>query len=164
MRPLSHVPAMADMVEENSLGTHPLVGAWRLIRGEFIDPDGTISTPWGEDAVGSLLYSPDGAMAATIMMTQRREFAVDDMRCGTDSEMAAAFGTYLAYTGTYEIRGDRVIHHIEASLFPNWTGTDQERLIALAGDRLTLTTPPMTFEGSGRMGRLFWERVDPVKG
>ena len=41
-----------------------------------------------------------------------------------------------------------VVHHLEWSLFPNWTGTGQRRFFAIAGDRLTLTTPP--FQRNGR--------------
>jgi Lipocalin-like domain len=37
----------------------------------------------------------------------------------------------LAYFGSYEVQGDVIVHRIDASLFPNWTGTVHERLNAL---------------------------------
>jgi hypothetical protein len=157
-------PAEPRSEESRSCGTNPLIGTWRLVRGEVLDSDGTVRAPWGNDAVGWLLYGSDGGMAATIMVAHRPVFAADDMRRGTASEKAEAFETYLAYTGTYEVRGDRVVHRIVASLFPNWTGTEQERHVALAEDRLTLTTPTISFGGSEQIGRLVWERFGKAEG
>jgi hypothetical protein len=44
----------------------------------------------------------------------------------------------VAYAGGYSFDGDRVVHHVELSLFPDWVGSDQERSVKLAGARLTL--------------------------
>jgi hypothetical protein len=40
---------------------------------------------------------------------------------------------FVAYGGRYSFSGDRVIHHVEMSLFPNWVGSDQERTVSLTG-------------------------------
>ena len=40
-----------------------------------------------------------------------------------------------------------VIHHIEASLFPNWAGVDQMRLVTLEDDGLVLRSKPMAYGG-----------------
>jgi len=40
-----------------------------------------------------------------------------------------------------------VIHHIEASLFPNWVGVDQMRLVTLEDDGLVLRSKPMPYGG-----------------
>jgi hypothetical protein len=40
---------------------------------------------------------------------------------------------FVAYAGRYSFHGDRVVHHVELSLFPNWVGSDQERWVELAG-------------------------------
>ncbi len=45
--------------------------------------------------------------------------------------------------GRYSFIGDRVIHQLELSLFPNWVGSDQERWVELAGDRLMLSASPL---------------------
>jgi Lipocalin-like domain len=57
--------------------------------------------------------------------------------------------------------GDRVVHHVELSLFPNWVGSDQQRWVGLAGDRLTLRASPLLLAGKRQVPRLVWERVDP---
>lgn len=37
------------------------------------------------------------------------------------------FDSMLAYTGTYTLHEDRVIHHLDASWNQSWTGTNQVR-------------------------------------
>lgn len=45
--------------------------------------------------------------------------------------------------------------HIEGSSFPNWNGEDQKRLVAISGDRLTLTAHPPNGETVG----VVWKRA-----
>jgi hypothetical protein len=71
----------------------------------------------------------------------------------------AAFDTYLSYCGKYEIDGDKVVHQIELSLFPNWSGVDQERFFEFSGKQLTLRTAPMALEGTQRTAQLIWHRA-----
>ena len=40
-----------------------------------------------------------------------------------------------------------------------WVGMDQERLVELAGNRLTLSARPMLLAGRERSAHLIWERV-----
>jgi Lipocalin-like domain len=68
----------------------------------------------------------------------------------------------VAYAGRYTFHGDRVVHHVELSLFPNWVGSDQERSVELAGDRLTLSAGPLLLAGTKQVPRLVWKRVDPT--
>jgi hypothetical protein len=71
---------------------------------------------------------------------------------------------FVAYAGRYSFHGDRVVHHVELSLFPNWVGSDQERSVELTGDRLTLSASPLLLAGKQQVPRLVWERVDPSPG
>ena len=68
--------------------------------------------------------------------------------------------SFLAYAGRYSFLGDRVIHHVELSLFPNWVGSDQERWVELVRDRLTLSASPVLLADNQQVARLVWERVD----
>jgi hypothetical protein len=43
-------------------------------------------------------------------------------------------------------------------------GTDQERWVELAGDRLTLSASPLLLAGKQQVPHLVWERVDPSPG
>ncbi|MCL4796469.1 MAG: lipocalin-like domain-containing protein [Bryobacteraceae bacterium] len=124
--------------------------------------DGRISRPFGENPTGLLIYSGDGYMAVSIMSGGREHFTSEDMRGGTPEERAAAVGSYLTYSGRYDVLPDRVVHHVEVSLLPNWCGTRQERYFELYDDRLLLRTPPMMLDGIERTTVLTWRRAEPV--
>jgi hypothetical protein len=138
-----------------------LVGAWRLLSWENRAADGQVTYPMGTDALGSLLYTADGRFSVTISRTGRIGFAAGDLLSGTTEEKAQAVESFVAYAGRYSFHGDRVIHHVELSLFPNWVGSDQQRSVELTGDRLVLSASPLLLAGKQQVPRLVWERVDP---
>jgi lipocalin-like protein len=139
-----------------------LVGAWRLLSWENRAADGQITYPMGADALGYLLYTADGRFSVTISRRGRAGFAAGDLLSGTTEEQARAVEGFVAYAGRYSFHGDRVIHHVELSLFPNWVGSDQERWVELAEDRLTLSASPLLLAGRQQIPRLLWERVDAL--
>jgi hypothetical protein len=139
-----------------------LVGAWRLLSWENRAADGQITYPMGADALGYLLYTADGRFSVTISRRGRSGFAAGDLLSGTTEEQARAVEGFVAYAGRYSFHGDRVIHHVELSLFPNWVGSDQERWVELAEDRLTLSASPLLLAGRQQIPRLVWERVDAL--
>ena len=59
----------------------------------------------------------------------------------------AAYDGYVAYFGTYDVDESRgeVIHHVEGSLMPSYTDTEQPRPIKVDGDELVIE--PTTSEG-----------------
>lgn len=143
------------------MSTNPFAGTWRLISAETKTANGEVSPLFGKEASGYLTYTQDGYMAVAVMQANRASFAVEDIRAGTKEEKLAAFDTYISYCGTYEVKGDRVVHHIELSLFPNWSGADQERFFEFSGDQLTLHTAPMPVAGVKQKAQLIWQRVTP---
>jgi len=139
---------------------NPLIGSWRLVSWENRSIDGQkISYPLGKDAVGYIMYNQDGYMAVAIMRPNRTKFAAGDLLGGSAAEKAQAAETYVSYCGRYEFRGDTVVHHVELSSFPNWVGVDQERLVELEGNRLTLSTRPILLGGIEQTAHLIWERT-----
>ena len=136
-----------------------IVGAWKLVAWENRAADGRVTHPFGRDAVGYLLYTPEGHMCATLMRVGRPRFAAGDLLAGEPAEQLAAVRGYLSYAGRYTFLGDTILHHVEVSLFPNWIGTDQERLVDQSGDRLTLSTRPLRISGELQTGHLVWERA-----
>ena len=52
-----------------------LVGSWKLISLESRDANGSISYPWGKDALGYLMYNADGYMSVTVMSSKRPNFS-----------------------------------------------------------------------------------------
>ena len=105
------------------------------------------------------MYGPDGYMSVAISRPERAGFAAGDLLGGTIEERARAAETYVSYCGRYEFRGDTVVHRVELSLFPNWAGIEQERLVEVEGDRLTLSTRPILLGGRQRTAHLIWERA-----
>jgi len=143
------------------MGQERFVGTWRLLSCEFRAADGQVSYPYGPDLAGYIMYGEDGYMSVALMSANRPKFAVGDIRGGTTEEKVAAAETYISYCGRYEIQGDKVIHHIEVSFFPNWIGVDQERFFEFDGDtlRLSLSTPPLLVGGIEQSAYLIWERA-----
>jgi Lipocalin-like domain len=142
------------------MASNPLVGTWRLLSWENRRVrDSRVSYPLGEGASGYIMYNEDGYMFVAIMAANRLRFATDDLLSATKEEEAHAEETYVSYCGRYDFLGDRVIHHVEMSLFPNWIGGDQERLVDLRGEQLTLSTRPLLLRGIQQTAHLIWERV-----
>lgn len=141
---------------------HRLVGGWRLRSWVSVADDGAEVHPMGEAPEGLLAYTADGMMVGIMGPGDRPRFATDDLTGGTPEEQSAAFATCIAYGGRYVVDGDTVIHTVEASLFPNWVGTEQRRRFALSDDgrTMTLTSPPIVLRGTRRVQRLTWSRVE----
>ena len=98
-------------------------------------------------------------MSVAISRPNRQKFTVGDLLGGSPEEKAQAVGTYVSYCGRYELNGDTVTHHVSLSLFPNWVGVEQERLVELRGNRLMLSTRPILLGGMQQTAHLIWERV-----
>ena len=137
----------------------PLVGTWKLVSFEVIGPDGRVRYPLGKDPAGYLGYGEDGYMHVAMMKANRPRLSVDMLSLASTEEKAMAAAAFVSYCGRYEIRGDRVVHHVEASLDPNVTGESVERLMRLEGNRLSLTMPAFLLFGDPHTGHLVWERV-----
>ena len=141
------------------MSSNPLVGTWRLLSFETKTSSGEVSNLLGEGSVGYLIYGQDGYMAVSMMQASRAPFASADLLAGSSEEKLTAFETYSSYCGRYELSGNKVIHHIELSLFPNWSGKVQERFVELSDDCLTLRTPPMSVGGVEQTMQAIWQRV-----
>ncbi|MBN2326191.1 MAG: lipocalin-like domain-containing protein [Candidatus Omnitrophica bacterium] len=140
------------------------IGTWRLISFEMKSEKGDVLYPFGKDSLGYIMYNHDGYMSVNFMKAGRPLFASPDISLGNSEEKASAMDTYISYCGKYEVDGDQVVHHIEVSWFPNWSGIDQVRYYEFSGNRLTLKTPPVKAYGESYTGALVWERVEPHRG
>jgi len=126
-----------------------LIGAWRLVTVEDRQADGRVLYPYGEQALGFLIYHPDGYMSATVMSADRPPLASRGRPFELSAEDARGVLQTMgsAYAGTYEFKDDStVIHHVQAALIPNMIGSDEIRPFELKGDRLYVYThrPPVT--------------------
>jgi hypothetical protein len=139
------------------MAENQFLGTWRLVSLELRDAEGQAIFPYGQDAIGYLMYTADGYMSAHIMKAHRSNFVGFDMLAATQEEQAIAAQSYIAYCGLYEIQCNKVIHHVQASLFPNWVGVSQERFFEFKGERLVLSTPPLQVAGKQQTAHLIWE-------
>ena len=137
------------------------IGTWRLADYEYLRSDGERLWPFGQSPVGVITYTVEGFMSVQILDSERPIFISGNRWSATLAEMAAAFESYLAYFGRYDVdeAGGFVTHQIEGSLFPEYSGTDQVRYFEFEGNRLTLRTPPLAAGEETITGRLVWERA-----
>ena len=143
-----------------------LHGSWRLESWETDRADATTGQPFGPAPQGLLVYAPDGHMSGAMMRADRppfrrpREHAVE-FDAGEPAELAAAFNSFLAYAGRWEIGADGLVrHHIEVASIPGWAGaTTLVREARIDGDRLTLRTPPRIVDGVEQRATLRWRRA-----
>jgi hypothetical protein len=129
--------------------------AWRRIA-----QDGTVTYPFGESPSGLLIYTPDGRMAVQMSAANRPMLPTDDPLGGDPQARAAAYSTCLAYFGSYELQGDTVVHRIDSSLYPNWSGAEQSRPFTYDGRQLVLRTPPMPGANGTIVNEIAWARED----
>lgn len=138
-----------------------LLGAWELVSYAQIAATGDATHPLGEDAVGSIVYTPQHRMAVNIMRPGRVAWASANPGLGTPAETADAAAGYIAYAGSFTVdeAASVVEHHVDISLYPNWIGVVQRRFVDLQGDELVLEAPPLAdAAGSAVTPRLRWRR------
>ena len=145
-----------------SVSYDDFAGTWSL-EDSYSEQDGhRKSLPLGDGVIGRINYDRAGLMAAQLMGDGRSPFSSRDPREVEDAEYRAAFQTYTSYFGSYDIDADAgtVTHHVEGASAPGWPGHEQVRYFELAGDTLTLKTPPMRGnDGQKSVHTLVWRRV-----
>jgi hypothetical protein len=107
-----------------------------------------------------ILYTPGGFMMSITVEENRQPPAGEVL---TDAERVRLFKSIIsAYSGTYTVEGDTVIHDVEMSWNEAWTGTRQMRLFKVSGDELVIETTPRTAGADTRLfiNTLTWERTE----
>ena len=138
-----------------------VVGTWKLISVKAQNSDEDVIHPYGEDPSGMLIYDAKGYMSTVFMRTGRLKFVSGDPLGGTSEEIKEAFEGFDAYCGTYGVNAEKrtVTHHVKASRFPNWEGTDQLRYFEFSGNRLILKTGSIPALGPKWVASLIRERM-----
>lgn len=153
---------MRGSAERGGDGSNWLTGRWSLSAWRRVASDGTTTYPLGDDAEGSLVYTDDGGMSVHVAAAARPAIGSSDPLAGDEAARAAAYSTYLAYWGTYELHADCIIHRITRSLFPDWSGEEQARSYTHDANGLVLRTPPMQVAGGvSVVNELAWTRTVP---
>ena len=103
-------------------------------------------------------------MSAQLSAADRPNFESGDMYKGKPEEYVAAGLSYLAYSGPYYVdEANRIVEHeMFVSLFPNWKGQRQARIVKLDVKELQLgPNRPLMFNGSPKMATITWRRANP---
>jgi len=134
-----------------------LIGTWRVLEFADLDKDGKWVYWFGEHPRGYFVYDATGHVHIQIMkvppLPRFPEANSNDGKPPTAEHALAAYNAYVAYFGTYTVDTQNriVTHHVEGSLSPDYTDTDQPRPFKLEGDRLEI--------GDGKTWRRVLERV-----
>lgn len=134
-----------------------IVGAWSLVRFDVDEGKGREQPRFGPDPVGYLIYSADARMAAVLSGIHRPQLSSPLGSSASEEQRTESLRNFLSYAGRYEVKGDRVFHHVEVSVFTNLVGTTLERQFSMAGDTLTIRTLPPEIWGSSNV--LVWKRA-----
>ena len=121
------------------------VGAWRLIHSVEYGPSGERHYPFGEDAIGYIIYSESGVIAVQISRRGRPVAGPNPVVGKKD---------YLAYFGRYELDVQNAVirHLLEGELFPGHA-EDLERKYHFFDEKLSLKP----LDGTNR--EIVWLRV-----
>jgi Lipocalin-like domain len=138
-----------------------LVGTWMLASIYVEGPDGSRLEPFGRKPTGILIMDGNGHISVEFIDSGLPKFASNDRLEGTPEENKAVVQGTLCYFGTYSvIDADRTLNiHIESSSYPNWSGTNQNRFLALTGDEMNWTNPTASTGGPGFTGHTVWKRA-----
>lgn len=118
-----------------------ILGTWKMISWtrKVVATD-AVSDAMGANPVGYIAYHADGRMMALVL---KRERMKPKGAAPSDEEKIALFDTMLAYSATYTLDDDKVVHHVDAAWNPTWA-TDLTRPYKLNGNTLVISGAPST--------------------
>lgn len=118
-----------------------LVGTWSFVAVNVIDGEKKFE-PFGPNVRGLLVL--DGKRFSIIVMRdQLPKISTNNRMTATAQENQSIVQGSLAYFGSYTVdeAGKAIAMKVDASSYPNWTGTEQKRMYQLSGNDLVLTNP-----------------------
>jgi hypothetical protein len=133
-----------------------LVGTWKLISWLTRFDGGDTVEPYGPNAKGRLVLTPDRRWIIVLTGANRKP-------AKSVEEKAALLDTVLAYSGVYTVEADKITTHVEMSSNEIYTGANQNqtRFFRIEGNKLTLRTPEIVSAvraGQKAVGTITFER------
>lgn len=145
-----HPMELPSITPEPAFSPEAIVGSWHLVSFEIRTEARAPAFPLGSCPQGFLMYTSDGYLSVQNMLPPETTL--------TNNALAAA-EVYGTFNGRYEIRGNRIIHHIGMSSIPSWSGRDLERTLTIEGGRLVLIGLPMDPGPAVSRVRMIWKRA-----
>jgi hypothetical protein len=156
---------------EQPVAREQFVGTWRLVTMRGNLGDGAPEEPYGPEPLGYITYTADGHMHAILMQRDRppvgtpmeefsrrtglRRLAFLIRELPALARQTNATMKSMAYSATWEVLGSELIHHVTASVLPDWIGAELRRTYELDADQLVLTAR----YPEDRYVEITWERV-----
>lgn len=150
------LPAFATAADKSVIGT------WRLLSWVSEDAEsGKITHVFGERPNGYLIYTAGGRMSVNLSADGRKPLSGDRFSTPAE-ERAQAFSTAIAYSGTYDITAEGIMHRVEVATFQNWVGTEQFRYVVVDGATMSVKTPPIKGppDGKTKVMTLVFKRLE----
>jgi hypothetical protein len=142
---------MADFKEQ-------FQGVWAMV-SVVNEVDGKKSEPFGANPIGSLILTLSCRYIMVFMQSDIQNFINNNRLKGTEDECRTIAEKVFSMFGTYKIINEnegRVNLFVEGCSFPNWIGTDQERIYTINNDKLIGIVP--LGAGNG-INTITWSRV-----
>jgi hypothetical protein len=123
-----------------------VTGIWTLVSSDSIAPDGSKRSLFGANPKGILIFDVSGRYVQVLTRSDVPKFKSNNRLGGTPEENTAVVRGTVAHFGTWLVDEASMILTLrtEGNMFPNLTGTDSARSIAVAGDELRLSNPAGT--------------------
>ena len=122
-----------------------LVGTWRLLIADAVNPDKSQTPQFGPNPEGTLIFTANGHYSLQIVRFNRPKFVANDRTKGTADENKAAISQMVSHFGTWTVdeANKFITFRVEGSSYPNWEGTAQTRMIQSINpnDALVYTVP-----------------------
>jgi hypothetical protein len=143
----------SESLEKQLVGT-----TWTLV-SVYNEQDGKRTEPFGPNPKGIFVVDRNGNFVQFFLRSGLPRFASNNRAKGTPEENQAVVQGSNAYYGTYTMNEKErlMIFKVTGSTFPNWDGQEQQRLVSLTGNELTLTNP---IAAVGGRGVSVWRRVN----
>jgi hypothetical protein len=108
-------------------GAEALLGTWKMLSWyrEFLDTSEKVDA-LGPDPVGYINYGSDGRVIVLVVGKDRKAPAGP---VPSDNEKLHLFDSMLAYTGTYTLDDEEVVHHLDASWNQDVDGDDTSSIL-----------------------------------
>jgi hypothetical protein len=122
-------------------------GSWELIIYKGVDPSGRIHYPYDKDVQGFAMFDKENKFSLQVYDATRPRLSNNDPFFCSDPEIRIAFLSERSCFGTYQMRGDSILFHIDAANLPNLSGEIEKRYFELRGDTLLLIAPSRRLNG-----------------
>jgi lipocalin-like protein len=131
------------------LSKSKLVGTWTVVSITNTAPDGKTTQTYGPGD-GVLIFGRNGTFVQVLARPDLPKFASNNRNTGTADENKAVVQGSLTIFGTYKTAKDGTLTlHVERCSYPNWSGTDQTRVVtSLTASELKWDVAAATVGGS----------------